>query len=195
MAHFIKNSINIKQGINQKEKKMDKVCALFGHRQIIRNKDVCQKLEKILDKLIKKGISTFFVGTHGDFDKIALSVCQKKKMEFDININLVFTSLSNLNNTNIPTEVNSVIFDVEEEYFKQRIILTNKKIIDISDIIIIYYNSNKSVSGVSYALNYALKKNKKIINIYDKNDEPLLYISNEDKSKKWNEYLNKIKRL
>ena len=65
----------------------------------------------------------------------------------------------------------TLFYDIEDIHYKNRITYSNKKMVDESDIIICYVDMNSYKSGAKTAVKYALKQNKKVINLYDKDDK------------------------
>lgn len=65
--------------------------AFIGHRQIfIDNLD--ERLVEAIKTEIGYGCYSFIMGTHGQFDTLALLVCRKLRNEFsDLDIEVVFT--------------------------------------------------------------------------------------------------------
>ena len=121
------------------------------------------------------------MGTHDDFDKLALSMCRElRKIYTDIIIEVVITSLNQikpkieLDNFGISyyypyDDVLTVMYNIEEEYFKRKIITSNKQMIDACNILICYVDTQKNQSGAKTALNYAKRKGLKIINLFEDN--------------------------
>lgn len=52
--------------------------AFIGHRLVLQN-DIYTKLYKITEQYIRNGCEYFTVGTHGEFDEIALRVLRNLK--------------------------------------------------------------------------------------------------------------------
>jgi len=156
-----------------------KTIAFFGHSQILNCDDIKQRLIKVLTDT-KKEYSRFLIGCHGDFDELALSTCLNyKKCDCNINVIVVLTSLSFLNkdkNGYSRADIykkqgcETVFYDIERVYFKNRITFSNKKMIDESDLIICYVDMRAYQSGAKTAIKYALKQKKKVINLYKKED-------------------------
>ena len=112
---------------------MKRKIAFIGHRFVYEDDVIRKKLYKLAESEIKNGYKTFTMGTHGDFDAMALSVCrQLRKIYSDIKIEVVITSLNAIkpfidkelledNEKFIPyRDVTTVMYDIEEEYFKRR---------------------------------------------------------------------------
>ena len=59
-----------------------------------------------------------------------------------------------------------MFYNIEEQHYKNRIIFTNKKMVDNSDLIICYFNMNSYKSGAKNTVKYALKQGKNIINLF-----------------------------
>lgn len=121
-------------------------------------------------KLIDNGVVNFYVGTHGDFDKLVLQnlIFIKKNINKNINIFVVLTSLTILKNKNnyYSEYFKYIIFDIENIYFKNIISFSNKKMIEKCEYLICYINKNNKYSRAKIYFNFAKKNNKKIINLF-----------------------------
>lgn len=153
---------------------MNKICSLFGHRRIWKQEEVKQKLKLELEKQIQNGFNRFLVGTHGDFDSIALSVLRDlRKIYQDIKISAVFTSLYPFKKdefgfsiSQLYEDVETFSYPIEDEYFKRQIIMSNRYMINDSDLVICYVNPKSYQSGAKLAMKYAKKNKKEVINLY-----------------------------
>lgn len=154
-----------------------KTIAFFGHRQIFDKLIVKQKLTNQLKSLIPQGFSRLLIGCHGDFDSIALSASLNCKKDFNdnIKINIVISSLSYLNKFKYDysrvdyyndIKCETIFYDIEEIHFKNRITFSNRKMVDDCDLIICYVDMKRNYSGAKNTINYAIKQNKKIINLF-----------------------------
>ena len=157
---------------------MNKRICFIGHRHIYNYKEVEEKLYNIVEKKIKSGCKFFTMGTRGEFDKLALSVCKKlRKIYTDIEIEVVITSFKIIEPiTNhdkifgdekyIPYfDVKTIMYDIEEEHYKRKIIKSNQQMIDNCDYLICYVNPNKNYGGAIMAYKYAKKKGLHIVNL------------------------------
>lgn len=144
--------------------------SFFGHRNIY-NPTLREKLHDCVKKFLVKDKVRLLIGTHGDFDLLSLSVCRELKSIFDCKIYLVFTSLAALNkfDKELYKDVETLMYEIEDEHYKKQITICNQKMINDSDFIICYVNMLKYQSGAKLAITYAKKKNKKIINLYEDN--------------------------
>lgn len=173
-----------------------KTCVLFGHRVIMNADLVKQKLYCEIEKQIKNGCLTYLLGSHGEFDKIALSVCKELNTIYGIEIIVVFTSLNTFQKDSYGfakidnyENVKHRVYEIENEYFKNKIIKSNQLMVEDSDIVICYVDLDKKLSGAGRAIRYAEKRNKKIINIFSKQDNPLFNLDNEEFYELLNKYL------
>ena len=144
---------------------MSKKVCFIGHRRV---GGIREKLKEAVLCEIAEGCHFFTMGTHGDFDQMALSVCREVRKEFDIQIEVVITSI-NIFKKGIYSDVKTVMYNIEDTHFKRQIIESNYQMIGACDTLICYVDENKSVSGARYAYQYAKKKGLRIVNLY-KND-------------------------
>ena len=186
---------------------MGKVVAFFGHRDIFDEGAVAKRLMQTIKHLVSKGYTDFLIGRHGDFDNIVLECALnlKKKLNEQIKIILVLTSLSCLKKDEfgkngleryILDGCETMMYDIEEEHFKNRIISSNRRMVDDSHLIICYVNMKETISGSKRAINYAIKQGKKIINLYKEKDNPFYDMTQkeiDEKLKEMTNFLEKIK--
>lgn len=158
---------------------MNKKICFIGHRHIYNYKEIREKLYNIVEEEIKKGCKFFTMGTHGEFDEMALSVCRElRKIYTDIEIEVVITSFKTIepiidrdpifgDEKYIPySDVKTTMYDIEEEHYKRRIIVSNKKMIDNCNTLICYVNPTKIYGGAIIAYKYAKKKGLQIVNLF-----------------------------
>ena len=154
-----------------------KTSSFFGHRNIVNITEIKKTLKNTLNNIINNDLH-FLIGTHGDFDSIALSTALELYNEtpMKIKISLVFSNLSILNKDKYGYKITDylknkpiepIIYNIEEVHYKNRITISNRNMIDNSDLIICFVDMNKRNSGAKNAIIYAEKNNKKIINLYE----------------------------
>ena len=166
--------------------------ALIGHRGIFAP-TLPQRLLKAIEGEIKNGCLRFTVGTHGEFDRLALSVCRELRHDHpEMQIEVVLRSLHAVQKSGewggAPySDVTTVMYDIEETYFKRQITLSNRKMIDGCDTLICYVDEKRSRSGAKTAMRYAKRKGLRIINLYDETDSPFYGMTDEEISAKWKE--------
>lgn len=158
---------------------MSKNICFIGHRKIW-GENVRDRLKRAVEDEIR-GVGEFFtMGTHGDFDRMALGVCREMREKFNgIRIEVVLTSLKVLKKEIVfddeygkeyvvpYSDVETIMYDIEEEHFKRQIIVSNKKMIDRCDVLICFVDERKKRSGARLAFEYAKKKGLKIINLFN----------------------------
>ncbi len=57
-------------------------------------------------------------------------------------------------------------YPIENEYYKNQISLSNRYMVDDSDVIICYVDFNRYLSGAKKAVKYAEKQGKEIIQLF-----------------------------
>lgn len=143
--------------------------ALIGHRKIF-DKNISERLKDSLQNQIEKGCKTFIMGMHGDFDALALSVCRSLRQEYkELEIEVAITSLhviEKFRGYNPNADVKTVMYNIESAHYKQKITLSNRKMIDSCDTLICYVDESRYKSGAKTAMHYAEKKGKQVINLY-----------------------------
>ena len=164
--------------------------AFIGHRQIL-GKGVFERVLREAENQIGLGCKLFTMGTHGDFDALALSACRTLRKRFpEIKIEVVITSLGAVSKKNgmefAPySDVNIVMPDIENVYFKQRITMGNRRMLDGSDTLICYVDENAYRSGAKAAMRYAKQKGMTVINLYREEDRPFYGMSAEEIAAWW----------
>lgn len=145
--------------------------ALIGHRLILEKNVEALLLEAIQAK-INNGCKTFMMGTHGEFDVMALNACRHLRNVYaDMEIEVVITSLNAVKKNSelnfVPyNDVKTLMYHIEDTHFKRQITLSNKQMIDSCDSLICYVDTSVYRSGAKTALLYAEKKGLEIINLY-----------------------------
>ena len=152
----------------------------IGHRSFCRI-GIKEKLTNIVENEINNGCKNFIIGSHGEFDEMALDVCRSLRCKYeDIVIEVVLTSLHKIKKPigfndeyeieYIPPyfDVLTTMYEIDDVYFKNKIFVSNKKMVDECDTLICYVDKNRRPSGAVKILNYAKKTNKKIINVFEK---------------------------
>lgn len=159
--------------------------AFIGHRKIFAP-NLYDKLVDIAKIQIQKGCQCFTMGTHGEFDRLALAACRSLRRQYkNIEIEAVLTSLHIIETNNewdeLPySDVKTVIYEIEKEHYKRQITLSNRMMIDTCDTLICYVDSNSYRSGAKTAMRYAEKQGLNIINLYRKQDLPFYGMTKEE---------------
>ena len=166
--------------------------AFIGHREVLSDK-VEERLKTAIEEQIANGCKSFTMGTHGEFDKMALRACRlARRAHTEIKIEVVLTSYHTVERKNefdyIPyQDVETVLYGIEDEHYKRKITVSNKKMIDNCNTLICYVDKRISPSGAKTAMNYAKRKGLKIINLFREEDDLTFGMNSEQKR----EYLDK----
>ena len=135
-------------------------CTFFGNRNC--NPKIRTQLKESIISLIKNSYDTFYVGNHGDFDLLVLSVLKEIKIEYPyINFYVVLAYLPKNN----AWENYSTIYPegLENVPFKFAIIKRNIWMLEKSSAVITHTPNTTGNSAKMKAL--AEKKNKLVISI------------------------------
>ena len=164
--------------------------AFIGHREIF-VKDIAERLLIAIRTEIEHGCSVFTMGTHGEFDSLALNACRGlRKTHKDLEIEVVLTSLHSIERgaelDSVPySDVKTVMYELEEVHFKRRITLSNRKMIDGCNALICYVDPSAYRSGAKTAMRYAQKQGLKVINLFREQDRPFYGMTEEEKEVYW----------
>ena len=172
--------------------------AFIGHRQVFAE-NIWTKLLDAITNEITNGCSVFTMGTHGDFDKLSLSACRElRDIYHSIKIEVVITSLNsikyNADKEIAPySDVDTVMYDIENTHYKQQISSSNRQMLDTCDTLICYVDENKlGRSGAKNAMKYAKKIGLKVINLYRKEDQPYYGMTMEEIKNDFNSRYDRI---
>ena len=199
MTYNISMDNKNKTSTTRENKKYQKVC-FIGHRRIF-DRSVREKLKTAIENEIKNGCKFFTMGTHGEFDEMALSVCRELRNVYkDIEIEVVITSYHKVENRLLDTfkneyneiemihenyipysDIKTTMYEIEDVHFKKQITESNHQMIDNCDTLICYVNKKHNPSGAKHAMNYAKRKGLKIINLYNEQNEPTYGMAKEEK--------------
>lgn len=143
---------------------------------------------------------------HGEFDSKVLSACKQFREKYkDIKIQVAITSFQKIKKQVIKDEifgdeiyvpyddVETIMFDIEEEHFKKQITVSNRQMIDLCDTLICFVDKTRNPSGAKTAMNYAKRKGLKIVNLYREEDEPTYGMTKEEKKKYYENWYNELK--
>ena len=145
----------------------EKIVAFAGHRYEWHSIGVEDKLPSILEDLIAKGYTIFYDGGYGAFDKkCANAVFNLKKKYPQIKIYKILTYYHHdKKKYDLPLCYDgSILPEIEELHYKQKITKRNEWIIDHCDILVCHIEETYK-SGAYQTLKYAQKHNKPIIYI------------------------------
>lgn len=164
-------------------------CCFFGHRKIDETEELKKFLHGVIEDLIvNKKVDIFLFGSKSEFDELCYRVVTSLKQKY-INIRRIYVRAAypDINDS----YKNYLLKSYEETYYPQKLIGAGKasyverncEMINSSKFCVIYYdknyapprrkNSRKDLtdyqpkSGTKIAYDYAVKKKKEIINIFE----------------------------
>ena len=176
---------------------IEKTACFFGHRKI----DATDELKTILYEEIEKliivdGINTFLFGSKSQFDDLCYKIVTDLKNKYPyIKRIYVRAEFEYIEGEGSRAYRESLLEHYEDTYYPESVlgagkavyIKRNQHMIDISGTCVAYYNENylpvrrkqsrnnvtdyQPASGTAMAYKYAEKKNKKIINIFQCNNQ------------------------
>ena len=162
-----------------------KAC-FIGHRTINNTEQLRSLLKKTVLNLIDNGVTTFLFGSASAFDKLSLETVTSLKKDYPfikrIYVRSAYQQIDNNYRTYLLKYYDDTYFSVKlKNAGKYAYVERNYEMIDSCLYCIFYYNSNyiaiqknsiknsipsQRNSGTKIAYDYAKRKNKKLINIY-----------------------------
>ena len=149
------------------------ICCFIGHRKIAVTKELETRLYSIIVNLIlKENINTFLFGSKSCFNSLCyekVSIAKEKYLSIKrVNVRAEYPIIDE-------SYKKYLLERYEDTYYPENILKSGKAayikrnyyMIDKSDICVFYFDENNlpqnRKSGTKIALDYAIKKNKKII--------------------------------
>ncbi len=149
---------------------MEKICSLFGHREVAITAELVSAVEKAIESVIKQGVTKFYFGGFGEFDSLCHKIVSAKRQEFGLVRVYCLEDERYLRINKRP----KYLLDEDYEQFVYlplsynswytRIYYRNCEMIDNSDFVI-FYIRNEEKSGAFKAYKYAKRKHKSIISV------------------------------
>ena len=166
----------------------EKSCCFFGHRKIDVTEELKNKLSEIIENLIaNEKIDTFLFGSKSQFDdfchKIVTDLREKYPHIKRIYVRSAFQHISDWYEKSLLENNEGTYFPEHmENAGKASYVERNQEMINQSKFCVVYYDENylpprrrnsrrdlcdyQPKSGTAVAYDYAVKKEKEIINIY-----------------------------
>lgn len=168
---------------------LNTTCCFLGHRKISNSDNLESALKTIIENLItKEQIDTFLFGSKSQFNNLCYTiVCELKEKYPHIKLVYVRAEYPYINND----YEEYLLSRYDETFFPDSLFGTgsaiyvkrNYEMIDRSSFCIVYYDetyvpaksshkqSASTKSGTKIAYEYALKKGRKIVNVYGTNNQ------------------------
>ena len=153
---------------------MEKVCSFFGHRRITETENLRKTINSLLEKLIvEKGHQIFLFGGLGEFDTLCYEIVSSLKEKYP-SIQRIYCVHDEkyLLPSKRPEDLRETAYEqfiylpLPFEYWYTRIYYRNCEMIEKSDYIV-FYVKNKKESGANKAMEYAKRRKKVYINLFD----------------------------
>ena len=152
--------------------------AFFGHRYIDNPFLIEERLEEQIYKLLSEHeYVDFLIGRNGDFDRcVSSTVLRVRKRYRDDNSSLIlmlpYPTAEYLNNEesfhNYYTEV-EISYAASKAHPKSAIQIRNREMVERADLVICAIE--KETGGAWQTVQYAMKQEKPVINLFNKSDE------------------------
>lgn len=140
------------------------VCGFIEHRSTPAY--LKSKIIKSIENFINEGYDKFIIGMYSGFDRLAIASCLELKSHYkNIEINIV--SAVPIKKKNFQGDFKLISYPIKEKSREKIILESYKHIINECELIISYINLNMNKSRAIQMHNYILKKNKKIINLFE----------------------------
>lgn len=166
-----------------------KTCCFFGHRNTKATPELCKNLKKtILHLITEKDVNCFLFGSKSKFDDLCLEIVTELKKDYP-NVKRVYVRSHYVNIQKYYEDYLLKFYDETviainvENAGKASYVKRNQEMINNSDFCLFYYNESykpplkkrcngylsdyQPKSGTAICYQYAIKKKKNIINLYD----------------------------
>ena len=149
---------------------INKTCCFTGHR-ILSNDFNIDKLEEVINIMLKREFKTFLVGMAIGFDFKCFEILLSKKQKYNIDIiacipckeqSKFYKNKDKETYEEFLKKADKIVC-FSDEYFNGCMQVRNRFMVDNSSVLIAHCKYFKG--GAVYTLNYAKKKNKEIINV------------------------------
>ena len=169
-----------------------KTCSFFGHRKIKLTSELKQRVENYIEDLIvNNGVQTFLFGSKSAFNDLCHQIVSQLKEKYPNIKRVCYTcksesctleserqELEKVYSRLLNQDIHLLGFEEEFEHNtkytagKASYIERNQAMIDDSDFCVFYYNneyvpSTKTNSGTKIAYEYAKRKKKSVINLFE----------------------------
>ena len=137
-------------------------CTFFGHKDT--PSDIRDKLRETIIMLIQeKGVTDFYVGNHGNFDKMVLSVLKElSKLYPEIRYAVVLAYLTQ----QVDEDYSSTVYPEGIEAVPKRFAIDyrNKWMVQQSDFVVVYVH--RSIGGAAKFTDIAKRRGVDVINLF-----------------------------
>ena len=154
-----------------------KACCVIGHRKIVKSKLLVCEIEQVVKYLIEEeGVNTFLFGSRSQFTDLCYDLITEIKNRYN-NISRIYVRAEY---PIISDGYKNYLLRFYEDsyYYNDKVIMgkfnylkRNEVMINSSEYCLFYFDVNytiskQKISGTKKAYEFAVKNNKKIINVY-----------------------------
>ncbi len=151
---------------------VEKTCSCFGHFNVEITDDLIARTSKEIDRAIEDGVRIFLFGGRSGFDDLCYDlVTEKKNANPQLHIRRVFCFALDRQLRKPPGWFIQKEYEALEcpakafDYWYTSIYYRNLAMIDRSDLILFWVEERKN-SGAYKTYRYAVKKHKRIVNLF-----------------------------
>ena len=165
----------------------ENTCCFIGHRKVNDVASVTERVKSVVMELLVKGISRFLFGSRSEFNDICLLVVTELQKDYPeivrVYVRSQYPELSDMYKKYLLEGYDETVFPKGvENAGRASYVERNEYMIDSSSVCVFYYDENykpvvkKSVnrhlpdiqpkSGTKTAFEYAVRKQKKIVNVF-----------------------------
>lgn len=148
--------------------------AFIGHRELFDITNIENKIEELVKELMRShSFVEFYVGRNGDFDVSAASVIKRVRKSCDANNCELILVLPYANKDECYFEqyYDNIYYPLDPKtHYKNAIQKRNEWLIDNSNLLIAYVEPQRA-GGAQKTLQYAIKTNRYVINLFDEGDQ------------------------
>ena len=141
------------------------IATFCGHSRISQSEEVEKWLYTVTQRLIERGITTFYLGGYGAFDNLAASVLRKQKKRYQ-QIELVLVLAYLKARQDISCYDSTVYPPLETVPRRFAISHRNRWMIESTDVVVAYVL--RDWGGAATTLQYAKQKKKPIISFAER---------------------------
>ncbi len=164
-----------------------KTCCFIGHRNVEKTKALREQVKTTVLALINEGTGTFLFGSMSAFDELCLEIVTEIKKEYPeikrVNFRMRYRDIAGTyERCFLEGYDESVLPNGVDDAGRASYVERNQAMVDASDACVFYYDENyapkerkysrrnlvcyQPKSGTKLAFEYAIKKKKKIINLF-----------------------------
>lgn len=151
---------------------VEKTCSCFGHSNVDITDELTARTRIEIDKAIEDGVRIFLFGGRSDFDDLCYDlVTEKRNTNLQLNIKRVFCFALDKQLRKPPRWFIRKEYEALEcptkdfDYWYTSIYYRNLAMIDQSDLILFWVEQREN-SGAYKTYRYAIKKHKRIVNLF-----------------------------